>query len=218
MSLRVAICIATHNRRDELIRTLGVLAGLDPAPDEVLVAADGCTDGTDEWVRENHPGVRLVIHPQPHGSIASRNELGAICQSDIFVSLDDDSYPIERDFIARVRKIFSGNPRLAVASFPQRTDEYPETLSQPDFGEPHFIGSYANSAAAIRRSTFRGIGGYPDFFSTPTRSRTSRCAASQPAGRCATKRRRPSAITSPRLSGTRCARISAMPGTSCGAC
>lgn len=48
MSLRVAICIATHNRRDELIRTLGVLAGLDPAPDEVLVAADGCTDGTDE--------------------------------------------------------------------------------------------------------------------------------------------------------------------------
>lgn len=164
MSPRVAICIATHNRRDELIRTLGVLAGLDPAPDEVLVAADGCTDGTDEWVRKNHPGVRLVIHPQPHGSIASRNELGALCESDIFVSLDDDSYPIERDFIARVRKIFADNPRLAIASFPQRTDEYPETLSQPDFGEPHFIGSYANSAAAIRRSTFRDIGGYPDFF------------------------------------------------------
>ena len=46
MSLTVGICIATHNRRDDLARTLAALARLTPAPDEILVTADGCTDGT----------------------------------------------------------------------------------------------------------------------------------------------------------------------------
>ncbi len=164
MTPRVAVCITTHNRREELARTLRTLAALEPAPDEILVAADGCTDGTAEWLRESARQLRLFVHDQPCGSISSRNELAAACTSEIFVSLDDDSQPIEGDFIARVRALFAGNPRLAVASFPQRTDEHPETLTVADFGPAHFVGSYANSAAAIRRSAFLDLGGYPDFF------------------------------------------------------
>ena len=164
MNLTVAICIATHNRRAELVRTLNEIGQLDPAPDQILVAADGCTDGTIEWLQKIHPRVRLIVHHAARGSIPSRNELAAACASDVFVSLDDDSYPIERDFIARVGALFAANERLAVASFPQRTDEHPETLSVASFGEAHFVGSYANSAAAIRASVFRELGGYPDFF------------------------------------------------------
>jgi GT2 family glycosyltransferase len=164
MSPRVAVCIATHNRRHELERTLAAIAGLDPAPDEILVAADGCSDGTAEWLRSRPPNIRLLVHQEARGSIPSRNELAAACASEVFLSLDDDSYPIERDFIARVRDLFAGNARLAVASFPQRTDEHPETLTAPGFGPSRFAGSYANSAAAIRRSVFSDLGGYPDFF------------------------------------------------------
>lgn len=164
MSLRIAVCITTHNRRDELARTLGAIAALDPAPDEMLVAADGCTDGTDDWVKTAYPQVRLIVHSQPRGSIPSRNELAAACTCDVFVSLDDDSYPLEPDFIGRMRELFAGNPRLAVATFPQRTDEQPETLTRSDFGAPRFVGSYANSAAALRRSVFEKLGGYYDPF------------------------------------------------------
>ena len=57
MTLTVAVCIATHNRREDLTRTLGELARLDPAPDAVLITADGCTDGTVELVREAYPAV-----------------------------------------------------------------------------------------------------------------------------------------------------------------
>jgi GT2 family glycosyltransferase len=78
--------------------------------------------------------------------------------------LDDDSYPLERDAVARIRKLFEQNPRLAVAEFPQRTDENPETLTATEFPTAHFIGSYANSGAAIRQSVFEALGGYPDFF------------------------------------------------------
>ena len=164
MSLTVAVCITTHNRRAELVRTLNEIGQLDPPPHQILVAADGCSDGTIEWLQKIHPRVSLIVHPKAQGSIPSRNELAAACASDVFLSLDDDSYPIERDCVARVCALFADNERLAVASFPQRTDEHPETLTAASFGEPHFVGSYANSAAAIRVSAFRELGGYPDFF------------------------------------------------------
>lgn len=164
MSPAIGICIATHNRRADLTRTLREIARLDPQPAEILVTADGCTDGTPEFVAKEYPAIRLITHAESRGSIPSRNELASVCTSDIFLSLDDDSYPIETDFIPRVARMFAENPALAIASFPQRTDEYPATLEQTDFGPSSFTGSYANSGAAIRRAVFLGLGGYPDFF------------------------------------------------------
>lgn len=164
MSLRVAVCITTHNRRDDLAPTLAALGVLAPAPDETLIVADGCTDGTADWLRSAHPHLRLIVHDTPRGSIPSRNELAAAATGEILLSLDDDSHPIEPDFISRLRLLFEKHPRLAVASFPQRTDEFPDTLTAPDFGPTQFVGSFANSGAAIRRSAFIELGGYPDFF------------------------------------------------------
>lgn len=135
-----------------------------PAPDEVLIAADGCTDGTVEMLRAGFPQIRLLVHDQARGSIPSRNELAAASTSDVFVSLDDDSYPLESDFIAHVRELFATHARLAVASFPQRSDEFPESLTATDFGPSRFVGSYANSGAALRKTAFEKLGGYPDFF------------------------------------------------------
>ena len=164
MSPAVSICIATHNRREDLTRTLREIARLDPPPAEIIVVADGCTDGTPEFVAREYPAARLIVHDEARGSIPSRNEMAAVCTNEVFLSLDDDSYPIETDFISRVARLFAGNSALAVASFPQRTDEFPATLTQTDFGPSHFTGTYANSGAAIRRSVFNALGGYPDFF------------------------------------------------------
>ena len=164
MSLRVAICITTHNRRAELDRTLAQIATLAPQPDEIVIVADGCTDGTAEFVRENNLGAKLIIHEQGRGSIPSRNEMAAATTCEIFLSLDDDSHPIEPDAIARIRELFEKNARLAVATFPQRSDEHPWSLTTQDFGGAKFTGSYVNSGAAIRATVFREIGGYPDFF------------------------------------------------------
>lgn len=164
MSLRVAICITTHNRRAELDRTLAQVAALSPRAEEILVVADGCSDGTVEFVRERHPGARLIVHEESCGSIPSRNEMAAATVCDIFLSLDDDSYPLEIDAIARIRELFEKEARLAVAEFAQRTDERPESLATIDFGRARFTGSYANSGAAVRKEAFMALGGYVDFF------------------------------------------------------
>ncbi|HTF16037.1 MAG TPA: glycosyltransferase [Burkholderiales bacterium] len=160
MNLRVAICITTHNRRADIERTLAQIAALAPQPDEILVVADGCTDGTAEFVRERHSGVRLIVHERGRGSIPSRNEMAVATTCDVFLSLDDDSYPLEADAITRIQSLFAMNPRLAVAEFPQRTDEDPRTLERVVSGSGRFTGSYANSGAAIQRAAFTELGGY----------------------------------------------------------
>jgi GT2 family glycosyltransferase len=162
--LRCSICITTHNRRADLERTLAELARLQPAADELLIVADGCSDGTVEFVREEHPHARLIKHEHSCGSVPSRNEMASLATGDVFISLDDDSYPLDRDFIGRVRSLFTENPNLAVAAFPQRSDEFPETLAAESFGDAQFVGSYVNSGAAIRREAFLQLGGYPPFF------------------------------------------------------
>jgi GT2 family glycosyltransferase len=146
------------------VRTLGELARLSPAPDEIIVVADGCTDGTLEMLHARFPQVRVIVHEQACGSIPSRNEMARATECDVMLSLDDDSYPVETDFLARVVAHFSERPRLAVLSFPQRTDEFPGTLTAADFGPARLVGTYANSGAAIRRVAFVELGGYPEHF------------------------------------------------------
>jgi GT2 family glycosyltransferase len=162
--LTCAVSIATHNRLPELRRTLGVVAALDPPPDELLLCADGCDDGTVEYVRENFPNAKFIVHEKSHGSIRSRIELIRASASDIVISLDDDSYPCDPDFVGRVRNLFANHPEVAVASFPQRTDEFPETLDISDFGPSLYVGNYINAAAAFRRSAYMELEGWPADF------------------------------------------------------
>lgn len=163
MSLTCAIVITTRDRLDNLRQTLQVLRQLDPPADEINICADGCTDGTVEFVR-TLPGVRLIVNEVGRGSIASRDAMirGTAC--DIILSFDDDSQPIERDFVKQVRALFENNPRLAVAAFPQLSDEFPDSLTRSDFGPSYFIGSYASSSATIRRDVYMAVGGYTPLF------------------------------------------------------
>lgn len=161
---RLAVSIATHNRLSDLRRTLTSLHKLAPAPDVIIVCADGCTDGTPEMVRQEFPNVILLENQQPQGSISSRARIFADASADLVVSLDDDSYPLEPDFIEQAKRLFEENSKLGVAYFPQRSDEFPETLKSSRFGQPRAIGSFANSGAIIRRDLYLQVGGYPTFF------------------------------------------------------
>ena len=83
---------------------------------------------------------------------------------DLVLALDDDSYPEQFDCIARFVPIFEDRPQVAVLHFPQRTDEYPETLVQTDFGPEHLTRSFANSGAVLRRSAYLQLPGFESRF------------------------------------------------------
>ncbi len=162
--MRVSVMITTSNRLEELQRTLQMLGKLDPAPDEVLVTADGCTDGTAEFLSAM-PNVKFVVNQLARGSVASRDRMIREARGELVLALDDDSYPEQLDCIARFVPLFEQRSNLAVLHFPQRTDEYPDTVAQMDFGHEKLTRSFANSGAVLHRSTYLELAGFePRFY------------------------------------------------------
>jgi len=163
--MEISIMITTHNRLSDLRQTLNVLKQLNPPAAEILVTADGCTDGTADFVRQEHPAIHLIINETGRGSVASRDRMMREAAGDLVVSLDDDSYPEQADCLTRLMKLFAERPKLAVAHFPQHTDEYPETLTRADYGPPCLTRTFANSGACLRRSIYLELPGFePRFF------------------------------------------------------
>src|SRR5207249_10443975 len=86
-------------------------------------------------------------------------------KADVVLALDADGYREQIDCIALISRFFENKPKLAVLHFPQRSDEYPETLSQTQFSREHLTRSFANSGAVLRRSTYLQLPGFePQFF------------------------------------------------------
>jgi GT2 family glycosyltransferase len=162
--MRVSIMITTCNRCEELERTIQTLRKLDPAPDEILITADGCTDATAEFVSSALPKAKLFLNQSGIGSVASRDRMMREAEGDLVLALDDDSYPKQLDCISRIVPFFEHRPELAVLHFPQRTDEYPETLAQTKLGTEHLTRSFANSGAVLRRSTYLQLPGFESRF------------------------------------------------------
>jgi GT2 family glycosyltransferase len=162
--MKVSIMITSLNRSDELQRTLPKVEALDPPAAEIWVVADGCTDDTVDYIKRHHPQVKLIEHKQSMGSVPSRVEVMNQVTGELVLALDDDSYPEQRDCLARLSDRFKENKKLAIATFPQRSDEYPVTLTQKNFGETRHVRSFPNSGACLRVSTYRILPGFEPMF------------------------------------------------------
>ncbi len=156
--------ITTRNRAEELRRTCRVLRELNPAPLEILITVDGFADDTVEVVKRELPSAKVIANESGKGSVVSRDTMMRKAQGDLVLALDDDSYPEERDCLRTLPDLFSKNARLAVATFPQRTDEYPNTLAENNFGRDRLVRSFANSGACLRVSTYRSLAGFEPMF------------------------------------------------------
>ncbi len=162
--MTLSVMISTRGRIDDLRRTCRALLQFNPPPLEVLITMDGCTGDVVEAVKAELPEARLFVHPIGLGSVASRDRMIREARGDLVLALDDDSYPEQLDCIARIVPFFEQQPQLAVLHFPQRTDEYPQTLAQTKFRSEHLTRSFANSGAVLRRSTYLQLPGFESRF------------------------------------------------------
>jgi len=162
--LQITITITTKNRVGELRRTCDVLRQLSPQPLEIIITADGCTDGTVEFVQAKWPQARLIVNAEGRGSVASRDRMIREARGEIVLNLDDDSYPEQHDCLARIAPLFAERPSMAVLHFPQHSDEYPLSLSRSDFGPARLTRSFSCAGAALRRSTYLDLHGFETVF------------------------------------------------------
>ena len=164
VKMTVSVMISTKNRLEELRRTCEVLRRLNPPPLEIIITADGCTDATVEFVKSALPEAKLIVNERSIGSVASRDRMMRESRGDLVLGLDDDSYPEQLDCVGRIIPLFERRPQLAVLHFPQRTDEYPETLAQTDFGPERLTRTFPIGAAVLRRSTYLRLAGFESRF------------------------------------------------------
>ncbi len=163
--MTVSVMITTRNRCSELRQTLEMLEKLNPQPIEILVCADGCTDGTDSMLANEFQGLHIISNLEARGSIAARIQLLHLAKGDIVLSLDDDSYPTAPDFLSQLIDQFEKHPEVSVISAAELRDggQFSSPTKTPD-AQGQYVSAYANCAGAMKRSFYLERQGFLPFF------------------------------------------------------
>jgi N-acetylglucosaminyl-diphospho-decaprenol L-rhamnosyltransferase len=166
-----AVVIATRNRRETLLRTLGELDALPECPDLVVVD-DASGDGTAGAVRDAFPSVHVIECAAPGGQSAGRNTGVRATTARNVAFCDDDSW-FEPGALERATEAFERHPRLgAVAArvLVEPGGRLDPTCAQmaatplgdvPGLGAARVLG-FLCCGVVVRRAAFLGAGSFPE--------------------------------------------------------
>ena len=154
----VSAVIATFNRAAELRVALTRLAAQTHPPAEILVVDDGSTDGTGMMMRTEFPSVRYVRLPHHAGLIYARNFGFVNTSGDYVLSVDDDSWFVDPDGLARAVAHAEAHPDVAAIACNIETRDglvyFPKTVA------PFEVPWYVGCGHLLRRSAVAAIGLY----------------------------------------------------------
>jgi N-acetylglucosaminyl-diphospho-decaprenol L-rhamnosyltransferase len=169
---RVAIVIASRNRRDLLLRTLSLHLELPERPRVVLVD-NASTDGTPDAVLAQRPGVEVIRLAQNLGG-AARN-VGMCAVDAPYVALCDDDSWWAPGALRQAADLFDRHPRLAAINAQvlvgprRRLDPTCEEMARDVLprvdGQPgHPLLSFVACGVVLRRSAVLDAGGFSPRF------------------------------------------------------
>jgi GT2 family glycosyltransferase len=172
-SLSISIVVPVHNGGEAFRRCLASLSRWLPAQAEVIVVADGESDGS--WRLAAERGYQVIRLPVSQGPAKARNIGAKAAKGDILFFVDAD-VEILPNTVAQVLESFGDNAQLAalIGSY----DDAP--------GAPNFLSQYKNlfhhythqtacldastfwgACGAIRRSVFMAVGGFNENYRRP---------------------------------------------------
>ncbi|MCU1460865.1 MAG: glycosyl transferase [Acidimicrobiales bacterium] len=169
MSSDLSVVVATYNRRDELMQTLGRLTAMPERP-AVVVVDNASQDGTAGAVAAAYPEVRVIRAAENLGC-AGRN-LGAEAVSTEYVAFCDDDMWWADGSLARAVALFDTRPALAVVTArilvgdEGREDPVSRTMATSPMAEvPEAPGArlvlgFVAGASVVRRAPFLAVGGF----------------------------------------------------------
>jgi len=170
----LSVVIPVHNGGVNFRRCLASLSAVDPPPEEIIVVANGDTDGSCRVAEE--AGVQVMRIPDACGPARARNLGACKAASDILFFVDAD-VTVSRDAVARVAGAFHQDPGLA-ALFGSYDDDPFETnfLSQYKNLFHHYVHGISSEEAstfwgacgAIRREVFLDMKGFDEGYHRPS--------------------------------------------------
>jgi len=172
--LAVSVIIPVRDGGPGFRRCLQAITEAAPASTEIIVVADGDTDGS--WHVAKEFGVKVLRNDRPQGPAQARNFGAQAAQGDILFFLDADVV-IHPDAIALVETTFRNDPRLT-ALFGSYDDEPGENnfLSQYKNLFHHYVHQMSREEAstfwcgcgAVRRKVFLELGGFKETYRKPS--------------------------------------------------
>jgi GT2 family glycosyltransferase len=165
---RVAVVMITHNRRNEVLCTLGHLSRLPERP-RIVIADNGSTDGTATAVAAQFPDVTVLELGVNLG--AAGRTLGVEQVDTPYVAFADDDSWWAPGALRRAADLCDARPRLGVLTGrvlggPAATEdpvcrelERSPLPVEPGMPGPRLLGFLAG-ASVVRRSAFLEVGGF----------------------------------------------------------
>jgi GT2 family glycosyltransferase len=108
---RVSAVVLTHNRADEVLRTVAALSALPEQP-PLIVVDNGSTDGTAARLRAEFPAV-TVIRLDRNAGAAARN-IGAAATATPYIAFCDDDTAWAPGSLAQAGDLLDAHPAIAL--------------------------------------------------------------------------------------------------------
>ena len=170
----VSVIIPVHNGGSYFRTCLSKLAQAVPRPIEIIVVADGESDGS--WRLAKEFGAKLIRIPECGGPARARNLGAQAAKGDILFFVDAD-VAVCSEAVGYAKSVFKNNPYLAAAigSYDDAPGD-PGFLSQYRNLMHHYVHQTGNEEAStfwgacglIRREIFLQMGGFNENYREPS--------------------------------------------------
>jgi len=154
----VTAIIPTYNRPHALLTALEKIIACEPAPEEIIVHIDGDDKITESAIYSSpFQQVKILRSQTQVGPGGGRNRALTAAKHEIVASFDDDSFPIDSDYFARLIHLFDTFPEAAVIG---ATIYHQNEPIQPDQLEAAWTVNFVGCGCAYRKSAFLQTTGY----------------------------------------------------------
>ncbi|MCB1276975.1 glycosyltransferase [Prosthecobacter sp.] len=155
----IAVGIPTYHRGERVLQVLQRLQACDPAPAEILVFLDAGDDALEHRIHEAFPAVKILSSAERVGPGGGRHRMLQVATQPWLVSLDDDSWPVDVDFFARLQRHIEAADDVAVLA----TVIHHQEQEAPALGSwVHTVSDYTGCGHAMRVTAYRELTGYVD--------------------------------------------------------
>lgn len=154
----ISVILPTYNRPDQLLEAIAKISVCNPRPDEIIVHIDGGDNVTEQAIQDSPFQEVIILKSSTQvGPGGGRNRAIARAKNSIVASFDDDSYPIDSDYFARLLKLFECFPKAAVIG--AAIYHLHETIKQDKF-TAQWEHSFVGCGCAYRKEIFQSTQGY----------------------------------------------------------
>jgi GT2 family glycosyltransferase len=158
----IAIGITTKDRWDDLSVTLDSLRQNGLHRFETIVIDDGSTKPMPYTFRDRFNWVRFERFESSQGYIVQRNRLAQLLTAELYLSLDDDSYPVPSAHLDQAAAWLMEKQDAAALTFAICATFDEMTSCQPDGCRPYPVRHYIGCAHMVKRRLFLHLRGYTE--------------------------------------------------------